>query len=833
MLDLIHAIANQWYNNDTTKLDCEELLQSLKLREATSRFDQVEQACSQTFEWLFEEPEVGFRSWLESGKGLYWCRGYPASGKSTLMKWVFNDTRTAAALSSQDVRKARVNFFFHERGSEMQKSFKGLLQGIMYQILQESRELLQSILPIRQEILRRLRPSWTEEDIKRAFQCILGQQVLRLDIMLFLDALDEYNGNYEKFASFLHSIVAADDTSLTRLKIFFSSRPLQVFLDKFRNVPGFDIHAHTVEDINLVIHSKMSQNSRMSQYMQAEDRLLTIEFANKISSKAQGIFLWVVLVLDELLEEFTEGESVRGLMRKLDCLPPKLEDFYHHTLNRLPSKYLNDNMLIFEVLGCAMNPLELHDLFEICRCAQMPSLAECTPCTAADNVYDNDSLQRWVRSRTAGLVQLVPSKNNETGETSNNTFCPVPYRRGETIYIVQFLHQTVKTFNSSARRATGLTNRYSPHENDNGHFYIARYILALLFHHPQQDPRFLIRSDPGSSKGDALKEQNFWGKSRAFHVIGDLGQYVGLAESKTPKVLLPSFVEFGDDRIRNLFDNTMWKPKLRYALTSVLAYAVVYRFCDLLDALLEQSKGKAMHSSPPLLHLAITQPKPYSRIGFIVGKKRSEVIRILLNHGANACEVFEEHTAYERVCDIAIQRRHYLVERSEGLLAKVLPFLEAGQANVKIKYSKRISKRFYRWGEQCLLHYAAASTDTGLITALLEHGADVNAVDEDGSTPLDWLCDGTGDLSSDQLSEIVDKFLQEPASSRQNGRLVNYLEAASILISKGARYGVPTAAADDLLYVGFSDFVGSSDPVARQSVTQAHINGLKSRGIGT
>ena len=96
-------------------------------------------------------------------------------------------------------------------------------------------------------------------------------------------------------------------------------------------------------------------------------------------------------------------------MKKLDCLPPKLEDFYQHTLNRLPSKYLNDNKLIFGVLGCTTKPLQLYDLKEISRCANISSLVERTPCTATDNVYDNDSLQRWIRSRTAGLAQLVPS----------------------------------------------------------------------------------------------------------------------------------------------------------------------------------------------------------------------------------------------------------------------------------------------------------------------------------------------------------------------------------------------------------------------------------------
>ena len=795
-----------------------------------SRFDQVEEACSQTFEWLFAKPELGFRSWLESGKGLYWCRGHPASGKSTLMKWVFKDSRTAAALTTQDGKQAKVNFFFHDRGSEIQKSFKGLLQGIVYQILHTSRELVPSVLPVYRVILRRLQPSWTEEDLKKAFQCILEQEVLQLDITLFLDALDEYNGSYESIASFLQSISAPLVTYMTRFKICFSSRPVQIFLDKFMDVPGFDIHEYTMEDIKLVIHSKMSQNSRMSQYMQAdnpEDRLLTIEFGDKISSKAEGIFLWVILVLDELLEEFTEGETMKGFMKKLDWLPRKLEDFYQHTLDRLPSKYLDDNMLIFEVLQCANGPLQLHDLFEICRCAKISSLVECTPCTAANSVYDNDSLQRWIRSRTAGLAQVVLFKNEDVDLDPTNIFCPTPYRHGETIYLVQFLHQTVKTFSLSAYRAVDSTSHHSLHNN--GHACIARYILALLFHHSQNDSDVQRRLYLADDRESVLERKHFWGRFGAYFLIEPLAKYAKLAESRIPKVLLPSFVEFGDDRISELFHLSDWTmERSRSPLTSVSAFAVVFELCDLLDELLKQNSAKVLRSSPPLLHLAVTQKPLYFPID---SKKRSRIIRILLNHGANAREIFKGQTAYERICKLAITGELLIIAE---VLPMVLPFLEAGQdLNVKIKYSRRLHRgqriRNYRCGEQCLLHHAAFAAQTGLITALLEHGADVNAVGDFGSTPLDCVCDIERDGVTPQLSEMADEVIQQAASSDK--KLHYYLEAASLLVSRGARYGVPTADANGDFFV---DAFGDANLlVERKPLTRTHIDGLRSRGICT
>lgn len=272
-----------------------------------------------------------------------------------------------------------------------------MLQSTLYQILEQSPKVVRTVLPLHQEILTRTDSSWTEADVKKAFHCILEQRILPLNITLFLDALDEYSRNHENLANFLRTIAVAQHASLTRLKIFFSSRPLQIFLDKFGDVPGFDIRDHTVEDVKTLVHSKLSQNSRMSRCIQVgtpQDKALAAEFGDRVSSKAEGIFLWVILVLDELLDDFTDGATIKGLMDKLDYLPPKLEDFYAHTLWRLPQKYFDECMLIFEVMQCAMRPLNLHDLYEICRCAKIPSLLECTPCTAVGNEYDNDRLQR-------------------------------------------------------------------------------------------------------------------------------------------------------------------------------------------------------------------------------------------------------------------------------------------------------------------------------------------------------------------------------------------------------------------------------------------------------
>jgi hypothetical protein len=62
--------------------------------EIDDRREQVQQAHQETFKWIFEDGhESGFAEWLSSGNGIFWINGKPASGKSTLMKFVTQEKR--------------------------------------------------------------------------------------------------------------------------------------------------------------------------------------------------------------------------------------------------------------------------------------------------------------------------------------------------------------------------------------------------------------------------------------------------------------------------------------------------------------------------------------------------------------------------------------------------------------------------------------------------------------------------------------------------------------------------------------------------------------------
>ncbi|KAE9369410.1 hypothetical protein N431DRAFT_427565 [Stipitochalara longipes BDJ] len=111
------------------------MMQSLYFPLMDDRHQSIPEAHRQTFRWIFKEfpreeyPWSNFVEWLRTGSGLYWINGKAGSGKSTLMRYIFNHIQTRQHLShwARDARLEIGGFFFWNSGSPIQRSQIGLL----------------------------------------------------------------------------------------------------------------------------------------------------------------------------------------------------------------------------------------------------------------------------------------------------------------------------------------------------------------------------------------------------------------------------------------------------------------------------------------------------------------------------------------------------------------------------------------------------------------------------------------------------------------------------------------------------------------------------------
>ncbi|OTA90642.1 hypothetical protein M434DRAFT_77651 [Hypoxylon sp. CO27-5] len=129
--------------------DIDAILESLGVDGLDDRLNQIESRSAHTFDWIYDKSSISLSQWLQRGRGIFWISGKPGSGKSTLMKFLLNDSRTSELLhhwhAMSSARQITASFFFHYRGNVVQKSFEGLLRSIILQILKAEPSLFSII----------------------------------------------------------------------------------------------------------------------------------------------------------------------------------------------------------------------------------------------------------------------------------------------------------------------------------------------------------------------------------------------------------------------------------------------------------------------------------------------------------------------------------------------------------------------------------------------------------------------------------------------------------------------------------------------------------------
>jgi hypothetical protein len=319
-----------------------------------AREKQIDHAHSHTFEWVFNNPAAGFQDWMESDGGILWIKGKPGSGKSTLMKYILDNKRTRQALSSRGrTILSMPSFFFHDRGAhETQKSFDGLLRSIIYQLLCDIPALTSAIVNIYFQMIENEYQSdwpaaeleqplhailqqqkvgsavWPTADLEKALNAILEQQKVEGCVCLFIDALDEYKGKADWITRFLKSLATPASNQKLTVRICASSREWNVFGLLLSENPHLTLQDLTADDIKSFASQKLDEAKR-----DGSDELL-----EEIIRRAEGVFLWVKLVIDELLEPLINGEPIRNLISSLSDMPDELPRFYERMLSQIPKR---------------------------------------------------------------------------------------------------------------------------------------------------------------------------------------------------------------------------------------------------------------------------------------------------------------------------------------------------------------------------------------------------------------------------------------------------------------------------------------------------------------
>ncbi|KAK4206222.1 hypothetical protein QBC37DRAFT_140890 [Rhypophila decipiens] len=435
-----------------------KILDSLAFDDMTARREGIDDAFSDTFHWLFDpeedsemnsEASQSFTHWLESETDkFFWITGKPASRKSTLMKFISTHTSLARHLKQRahegDLLIAY--FYFWGPGTGMQKSLPGLFRSLLHQLLSQRLDLCDSIALRRYPLLSvagidAQLPAWGLDELRECLLRFASQIQGTGHLALFLDGLDEFDGQHVDLISFLKRL--QHDYGV---KIYVSSRPWVVFSDAFKQNPTLRMEDLTKPDIDRYIVGRFKQSIAM-QELQALDPKSVLGLMEAIADRSDGVFLWVAIVVEQILIRAMETPDMDDIWSVYNSLPADLEALYkkiHDSLS--PAMQETSSKLYRMVLAWKLHiddQIEAVHFWLAINCKDSAQAVQFPPHGNHGAILP--LLTRLLASHSKGLLQIYSRKTRSALFSSSE--------------VVDFIHRTAFDWLQLPEQAQGLEIR--------------------------------------------------------------------------------------------------------------------------------------------------------------------------------------------------------------------------------------------------------------------------------------------------------------------------------------------------------------------------------------
>ncbi|GAB7346814.1 hypothetical protein MBLNU459_g1911t1 [Dothideomycetes sp. NU459] len=275
---------------------------------------------AETFAWLWKS-QSPFMNWLSGPEKLFWVRGKPASGKSTLMNYVSKSPETKKLLNKlwNGRKYVTISFFFDwRRKKEIANSFKGLLLMLLYRLVQDVSDLAKAIkekFPEWREIEQCY--DWPLSELQRIIEYAVSS--CEMPLAVFVDGLDEYDGDMIELARYLEQFV-----NLGRIKLCIASRPDQTFRRFFESYLRMDMQEYNLPGLTLFV-SLTLRDARITSDSGWTGELQAV--ADSIAKKAEGVFLWARYAIAKTRRSAAKpGGTVDKNVQKVDSVSAQGDD---------------------------------------------------------------------------------------------------------------------------------------------------------------------------------------------------------------------------------------------------------------------------------------------------------------------------------------------------------------------------------------------------------------------------------------------------------------------------------------------------------------------------
>lgn len=349
----------------------EELLETLFCIDYKIAQLRPSQPHSGTCNWIFDHKV--FHDWIDSPQSAILLLSGPAGcGKTVLTRHIVEEVLAGRQIFQDSSSTNLCASFFCSWNDQALATEESILRSVLHQLLQlnPSAQLL-----VRNCLLKRTPfREYYDMDSDKLWQALWD--VVAMDSMnhaiICIDAIEELKPAVcDKIIAGLHNLVKrfneGAERSQRKLRVLLSSRPNSQYAVRHQHLRVFQIPKIQIEnDIRAYLNHKVSDLAfENDQFETAIAEGSGREIVNKISSGADGMFMWARVAWEDFSRGyFWDAAVVARKLGELELMPSGLNHLYDKTLDRVPLEWRKDMWAVFSALAIAKRPLSAAELGE-------------------------------------------------------------------------------------------------------------------------------------------------------------------------------------------------------------------------------------------------------------------------------------------------------------------------------------------------------------------------------------------------------------------------------------------------------------------------------------
>lgn len=303
-----------------------------------------------TCEWVTKDKS--YQAWLEGKTEILWICGGPGKGKTMLSIYL-----------TQELERIRLfQYYFCNGQDDKRNNAAAVLRTLIWQVLGSHEEAAQHLARYMNDPSQRQATLTSPGTLWNLFVKIVKDVVAKNDtpITCLIDGIDECDQESTRWLCDKFTDLCYNGRNISLFRVVVISRQVSGLSRASKIELDSSTNRNTTNDVVTFISETVQKL--------AVERSLTAGVCELIRTmlhdKAEGTFLWVGFVLQEL---HALGTGVE-MLRALDSMPRGLSASYEGILGRIESRGSERSVAILHWVAMADRPLDLDELHAAVEC---------------------------------------------------------------------------------------------------------------------------------------------------------------------------------------------------------------------------------------------------------------------------------------------------------------------------------------------------------------------------------------------------------------------------------------------------------------------------------